>query len=295
VRDLERARSTTVFASLSWFLGGRVSASTARSWRDGKASTTTASLSKSDSSALGSVGWRLNTSHGHGPTATRTQAASASYRSRIGRIEAGVEHGETSKTTNGRLQLDGAVVLAGGGVFLTNRIVDAFGIVNVGAPNVLVKYENQPIGATDAHGQLLLPGLRAYGRNQISIDPLTLPVDAHIPGVRQIARPRYKSGVVVDFGVALVPRNALITVRDETGQLLPVGAAARLNDGTDDGSETIVGYDGQVWLEGVGVTNRLRVQQTGQSDCIVTFTAPETMRERLVIPDAVCRKEEGNP
>jgi len=286
-RDLQRNNTTAFFASLSWFLGNRVSASASRAWRDGKPATTTLELAQSEQSALGSVGWRLRSAQGHGQFPDRTQAASASYRSRFGRIEAGVEHGQTAKTVNGRLQLDGAVILAGGGVFLANRVYDAFGVVNVGAPGVQVNYENQPIGVTDARGQLLLSTLRAYERNQISIDPMTLPVDAHIPVLRQSVSPRFKSGVVVDFNVALATRTALITVRDEAGELLPVGAEAQLNDG----AATVVGYDGQVWLEDVAVNNRLRVKPPGQAECVVEFTAPEVMSERLVMPDAVCRSE----
>jgi len=286
-RDLARKQSSTVFASLSWFLGRRISASTSRTWRDGKTSTTTADLSRSEHSEYGSVGWRLRTSHGHGQLSSRTQAASASYRSRIGRIEAGVEHMETGKTVNGRLQLEGAVVLAGGGVFLSNRVNDAFGVVNVGAPGVTVKYENTPIGVTDARGQLLLPGLRAYERNQISIDPMTLPVDAHIPLLRQTVRPRFKSGVTVDFDVALQTRTALLTVRDDAGELLPLGATVQ----RDDGSATVVGYDGQIWLDTVADSNRLIVKQAEKPECMVNFTAPANMTERLQIPDAVCRRE----
>jgi len=156
----------------------------------------------------------------------------------------------------------------------------------VGAPDVEVRFENQPIGHSNARGQLLLPGLRAYERNHISIDPMSLPVDARIPILKQYARPRWKSGVSVDFGVALNPRTALVTIRDEDGQLLPVGTHASLNDG----EMAIVGYDGQIWLEHIALDNRLIVQPEGAPACTVTFTAPAALNERLVIPDAVCRR-----
>jgi len=287
-RDLARKQSSTVFASLSWFLGGRVNASTSRTWRGGKASTSTADVSRSERSEYGSVGWQVRASHNHGQFASRSQSASASYRSRIGHIEAGVEHMETAKTVNGRLQLDGALVLAGGGVFLSNRIHDAFAVVNVGAPGVQVQVENSPIGVTNASGQLLLPGLRAFERNQISIDTMTLPVDAHIPVLRQSVKPRFKSGVTVDFNVALQTRTALITVRDEAGEPLPVGASVQLNGATT----TVVGYDGQIWLEDIAINNRLLIEEANQPACVVDFSAPDTMTERLLIPDAVCRREE---
>jgi len=292
-RDLERTRSTAVFLMLSWFLDGRYSASTSQSWQQGQLTRTTAELSQSARNEDGSVGWRMRATHGHAPGQPHTQTASASYRSRVGRIEAGIEQVQYSAShsrpaaVNGRLQFDGAVVLGGGGVFFANRIYDAFGVVNVGAPDVLVRFENSPYARTNARGQVLLAGLRAYERNHISIDPMTLPVDARIPVLRQTVRPRWKSGVVVDFGVILHPRTALLSVRDEAGELLPVGAQARLNDGT----EVVIGYDGQVWLDGIGTHNRLRVQRPDSPDCVVDFDAPASMSGRLVIPDAVCRSE----
>jgi len=283
-RDVERQNSTSVFVMLSWFFGNAINASTSQSWNAGKLATTTTDLSRSARNEYGSIGWRMRATHGHGNIQSHTRAASASYRSRIGYFEAGIEQMQRTGV-NGRVQFDGAVVLAGGGVFFTNRIHDAFGVVNVGAPDIEVRYENTPYGRTNARGQLLLPTLRAYEHNLVSIDPMELPVDARIPVLRQTVRPRRKSGMTINFDVTLHTRTALLTVRDETGELLPMGAPATLNDTT----VTVVGYDGQIWLEEVADMNRLRVQRVDQPDCVVEFTAPATRGERLLLPDAICR------
>jgi len=287
-RDLQRRDSAAIFVTLSWFPGNRLNASSGQSWDRHRLASTTAELSRSGSNHYGSVGWRVRAVHGHGPGGPRAQSANASIRCRIGRIEAGVEHVQRSganAAVNGRVQFDGALVLADGGVFFANRIADAFAVVNVGAADVEVRHENTPIGKTNARGQVLLSGLRAYERNLVSIDPMTLPVDARIPVLRQVASPRWKSGVRVDFDVVPHTRTALLTVHDETGELLAVGTQAQLNDG----AVVVVGYEGQVWLEGIAQMNRLRVKRPGKPDCVATFTAPATMRERLLIPDAVCR------
>jgi len=278
-RDLSRSHSLSGFATVSWFLDDRINAASSLAYNQGSQATTTLELSRSEQQIYDSVAWRLRAAHGN----NRSAAANASYRSRAGRFEADVER--TTHNTYGRATWDGALVFAGGGVFLANRIDDAFAVVNVGAPDVEVQYENNPIGKTNARGQLLLSGLRAYERNRISIDPMRLPVDTHVPVLHQIVRPRTRSGVMVDFGVALQTRVALITIRDEAGALLPVGTTLRLNDG----ASFMVGYDGQVWLEDIAGDNRLRVEQTGRPACVVQFSAPETMTQRLVIPDAVCR------
>jgi len=285
-RDLERSNSTTVFAMFSWFLGDRLNASSSVSKSKGSRARTTVELSRSEQAQYGSVGWRLRSAQG----LNQSQAATASYRTRVGRFEAGVEHMQTSRQVNSRLQMDGAIVFAGGGAFLTNRIYDSFGVVNVGAPDVEVKYENNLVGKTNDAGKILLTGLRAYERNKISIDPMNLPADADIPVIERFAVPRYRSGVTVDFKVALQTRSALVTIRDEQGKVLPVGSEVKLNDVAD----FVVGYDGQVWLEDIAQQNQLVISQPNKPDCVVNFEAPETMTERLVISDAVCNGE-ANP
>jgi len=150
---------------------------------------------------------------------------------------------------------------------------------------VPVQYENRPIGRTNAKGQLLLTGLRAFEDNLITIDPMDLPVDARADVTRLIARPRWRSGVVVDFAVQSHPRTALITLRDDAGAFLPVGSRVRLNDSAQ---VFVVGYDGLVYLEGLASENHLVVAQLNKPDCAFAFTSPSTLTERLVINDAVC-------
>jgi outer membrane usher protein len=50
-----------------------------------------------------------------------------------------------------------------------------------------------------------------------------------------------------------------------------------------------VGYDGQVYLEGIENANTLIVVQSNKGSCQVAFNAPRNTGERVIIPDAVCR------
>jgi len=278
-RDVSRRDSLGVFASLSFFLGDRLSASTSLDYNNHR-SNTQVQLAQSAQDAFGSVGWRLRAARGQ----RQIQGMEGSVRSRIGKLHAGLERYD--KAVNARVQFDGAMVLAGGGVFLTNRIDNAFGVIHTGAPNVPVLYENRPIGNTNARGQLLLTGLRAFEDNLITIDPMGLPVDARADITRLVVKPRWRSGVLVDFNVQLYPRTALITLRDDAGTFIPVGSSARLNGGAQ---AFVVGYDGLVYLEGLAHHNQLVVTQANQAGCAFAFTAPPTLTERLVMTDAVCR------
>ncbi len=92
--------------------------------------------------------------------------------------------------------MDGAIAVAGGGVFATNRIDDAFAVVDVGAPDVDVQFQNRPVGKTDGQGRILVPGLNSYEPNTVSIDPKNLPVDADVPATKEVVVPADRSGVV---------------------------------------------------------------------------------------------------
>ncbi|OYR19399.1 fimbria/pilus outer membrane usher protein [Brucella thiophenivorans] len=278
--DFERKGSFGVFAGLSWMLDGNITASSSVSSNESGTSVT-ADLMKSEQASVGSTGWRLRGSHGE----SDILAASGSYRSSVGRAEGGVE--KFNDNIRGTAQFEGALILAGGGAFLSNRVDDAFSVVDVGAPGVDVFYENRPIGKTNRSGKLLVPDLRSYEDNSISIDPSNLPLDASVGTTRQVVRPSDRGGAVVDFNVSAQTRPALITVRNEAGDYVETGATAQLNGGEN----TIVGYDGQIYVENIEKSNNLTVQQSNGESCSVAFTAPAITNERTIIPDAICRKE----
>jgi outer membrane usher protein len=279
--DLERKGSFGVFAGLSWTLDGNITASSGIS-SDDKGTSVTAELMKSEQPVVGSTGWRVRGSYGQNDVV----AASGSYRSAIGRAEAGVEKYNDNVRANA--QFEGSIIAAGGGVFLSNRVDDAFSVVDVGAPDVEVFYENRPIGKTDKRGKFLVTDLRSYEANAISIDPSNLPLDASVETTRQVVRPSDRSGAVVDFNVSAENTPVLVTIRDEAGEYIEPGASAKLNGSED----TIVGYEGQVYIENAASSNTLSVQQSNGENCTVTFNAPATASGRTTIPDAVCRKDQ---
>ena len=84
----------------------------------------------------------------------------------------------------------------------TRQIRDAFAVVNVGDfEGVRVYSENQEIGRTNKNGQLFVPGLRPYLRNNLRIEIEDLPLNAKVGNVATQAAPYYRSGVVVNFNV----------------------------------------------------------------------------------------------
>lgn len=171
------------------------------------------------------------------------------------------------------VRASGSVALAGGGVFFSERISDAFAVVDVGAPDVEVMFENRSVGRTGASGRLLVPGLRSYQRNRVSIDPAALPLDAHVPGTHEVVHPAQRSGTRVDFGIDTAPASALVGLVDTQGAAIDVGMPAVLSA---TGERFLVGYDGQVYLQGLEAENELVIHYPDRSSCRASFAySPE--------------------
>ena len=276
--DFDDSGSWGAFAGVSFPLGGDVHASAGV---DGGAEGWSASAEayRSERPEIGSVGWRVRANEG----AISRYGAEVSYRAPFARLSASLEKsGDAFRAT---AQADGAIVIAGGGVFASDRIDDAFAIVDAGAPGVGVSYENNLIGVTGSGGKLLLPRLRSYQRNRIAIDLADLPIDAAAAETSKVAIPADRSGTIVRFDVDAEPRAALVSLVNTNGEPLPTGSTARI-DGTP--GEFIVGYDGQAWLTGLSSANRVLVEVPHGKSCIAEFTYRPQPGEQVRI-DATCR------
>lgn len=222
--------------------------------------------------------WRLQAERaGHGRL-----RASAGYQARLGRVEIAGRLGEGDRALG--LRLDGAVVLAGGGLFLSRAVHDAFAVVDAGAPGVEVSAENRPMGRTGRNGKLLVPDLRAYEANSISIDPAGLPLDAAMGATKQTVRPAHHAGARVDFAVAASAREALVQLLDPAGQPLEVGGSVTLNGQPGD---LLVGFDGETFMVGLADSNRIEVAYPDGRRCRAEFgytDQPGTLTEIRGVP-----------
>lgn len=276
--DLEKKDNFGVFAGLSMPLGGDYSASAGVD-SSGGAARVTASVAKSERLENGNFSWRAQTSEGQ----SSHRSASATYRSPWARFEAGVQ--QADKDFRATAQVDGAIAIAGGGVFASNRIDDSFAIVDAGAPGVQVLHENRKYGKTNSQGKILVTGLNSYEKNSIAIDPASLPVDARIPATKEIVVPASQSGVKVDFGIKTDANASLVNFVGASGAPLEVGLIGRLN-GSD--QEIVIGYDGQAYVEGLGRSNEITVDMGDGRECRATFKYQAKKGEQSVIDGVPC-------
>lgn len=237
-----------------------------------------ADVSRPGSQEPGSVGWRVRAAAGEGSD----HVAGVSYRSAFGRVEASAGYGDAG--ARGTLQIDGAMLLAGGGVFATNRVDDSFAVVDVGAAGVEVLYENRPVGRTGLSGRLVVPGLRSWEANKIAIDPANLPIDAMVIATEEIVAPTERAGVTVDFGVKVDGDAAIVEFVLPEGGLVQAGSSGTL----DGGESFIVGYDGEAFVSGLAARNAVVIVQPDGSACRAEFSYAPRAGEQVRILGAVC-------
>jgi len=140
----------------------------------------------------------------------------------------------------------GSAVFMDGDVYLSRRLNDSFGVVRVkGFEGVTVFAENQAIGRTNSVGTLVVPNLRSYEDNRISIEQADLPFEVEIGATELVGVPYYRSGVLLDFPVRLV-RSVTFVLKDAESNHVPSGAPIFKRDGTR--MNLVVGTEGLVYL-----------------------------------------------
>ena len=206
--------------------------------------------------------WRVQADQGD----ERSIRGNAGYENQLGQIEVAARSQSGNQAVG--LRIDGAIVASGGGVFLSRPVQDAFAVVDAGAPGVEVSAENRTVGRTGRSGRILVPDLRAYEGNAISIDPLGLPLDAAADATQRVVRPAHRSGATVTFGVQTSTREALIGLVDGQGQPLEVGGRVILNN---DGGDNLVGFDGETFLSDMQDRNVIDVSYPDGRRCRAEF------------------------
>ncbi len=211
--------------------------------------------------------------------------AQGQYKSPWALLTAGMDH--QAGLTTVRADVQGALSFLDGRLFASNLINDSFAVVDTsGAKDVRVLYENRDAGRTDSGGLRLVPDLRSFDVNHLSIDPTDLPADAIAAYVARDVRPPDRSGVVVKFPVRTA-HAALLVLQDEGGKAIPLGSRATLRS---NGAVSPIGYDGEAFVEDLGPQNRLDVQLPDGSECVVQFPFAPVKGDIPKLGPLTCRK-----
>jgi len=277
--DVSNRQNYGAFAGISIPIGESSSiTSGATTSKSGTSFTTDASRPLASES--GSYGWRVRDSEG----AVVDRSAAGSYRSSVATVQAGVEQSQ-GNVIRGTAQVDGAVAAMGSSVFATNRIDDSFAVVDTGTPGVPVLYENRPAGETNGSGKLLIPNLRAYGSNKISIDPKGLGVNDEIETTEEVVAPADRSGVLVSFKTTTNVQEAVVILVGADGKPLAVGSKGKLDGGAAD---FVVGYDGRAFVKDLKGANAVTVSLE-KGECHASFDYTAASDHQVMIGPVSCR------
>lgn len=190
------------------------------------------------------------------------------YRSGAGdiRLDAAQRRGQQGVQLNvrgGLLRVDGTLVAS-------QHIDDGFALVDVAsdAP-VTVTVENRPRPTRAGRGRgVIVTGLQPYAENRIGIDAAEVPIEDDLDTAQQVVAPGWRQAVRVRFGTT-GGQGLRLRVLDTQGLPLPTGSSVAWAGGVG-----VVGYDGEVWMEGYrGAAGVLSISGVGGS-CRAAIPVP---------------------
>ena len=229
--------------------------------------------------SIGDFGYQANVATG----AATSGFVEGQYKARWGLLAGGadVSGGQVTLRASAR----GSLAFLGGNFYAANTIDDSFAVVDTnGLAGVQVLSENRDMGRTDRHGHLLVPELRSFDVNHLSILPTDIPQDTTIVTTTRDVRPQDRSGLVIGFAVK-VSHGALLHIVDAGGDLV-IGSTATLRATH---AMVPVGYDGSAYLEDLAAHDTLAIERPDGSRCVATFDYIPVAGEIPTIGPVQCR------
>lgn len=220
-----------------------------------------------------SGGWGYRVAASTGTNAR--QQAEARWRGDIGEMTAQLDH--AGGQTGARVTSRGSLLLADGAFFPTRQVESGFAVVRVPDQNdVRVYQENRLVGRTNMRGIAVIPDLRPYEINRLSIAAADVPIDVRMPRNMIEVVPRYRGAVRARF-VAIRERPGTIVVDMPNGQRAQAGSGVTM----DDGKQSFVGNDGEIFVQTLR-TGMILTIDAGETPCHVRIDAlPDHMLPRI--------------
>jgi outer membrane usher protein len=276
--DVKNRNSTGAFVGISIPIGTSWSSFAGVS-HNNQGVSFSADIARAIGTEPGRAGGRLAISQGE----TDYVSAYGALRLKRGFLEGSIT--DQSGSGNAYATFNGALVAAGSGLFASERIDDAFVVVNAGAPGVKVMRDNQPVGVTDSKGRLLVTGVNSYQPHKISIDPLDLPVTADVPETELQIVPAERSGVVASFGIKQAAPSAEVIFTGADGFFIAPGSQGVLQGS---GEAFVVGYDGRAFIRNLDRQNTVTIELE-TAPCTASFAFAEKPDTLATIGPITCR------
>ena len=176
------------------------------------------------------------------------------YRTGAGdvRIDAAQRQGQQGVQFNAR----GGLLRVDGTLLATQHIDDGFALVEVAADApVTVTVENRPRPRKAGQGRkVIVTGLQPYAENRIGVDASEMPIEDELDTPQKIVAPGWRQAARVSFGnggaggdsiaEGAATGGARLRLVDPGGGPIHAGSSVAWAGGS-----SVVGYDGEVWLD----------------------------------------------
>ncbi|PVZ87882.1 fimbrial biogenesis outer membrane usher protein [Serratia sp. S1B] len=195
--------------------------------------------------ANSNVNYNLSQSWGNQGQAANSNL-NVGYQGSKGTLSTGYSY--SNQSTSMSMHASGGILVHSEGITLSNTLGDSIALVS--APDAFGVRTNNSNAVTDGRGYAVVPYLSAYTRNNVGLDPSTLPDDVEL--VRSNINVYPTQGAVVKATFATrVGYQVLITLKHDQG-FVPFGAIAALMVGnTSEEHSAIVGDNGLVYMSGL--------------------------------------------
>lgn len=183
--------------------------------------------------------------------------------------------------------VDGSVVLMQKGVFWQRPLREGFALVDAGGyPDIGIYRGGTLVTRTNRQGYAILPELAPYRINSISVLADEFPIDAQLEREKARVMPYFKGATRVGFGVSR-QHARLLTLLDETGQPLPLGA---LVTAMDSGAQTRVAMAGAVYLRDLDQQQRFSAMYADRlCQFEIDYQSDTPGDQRMLAESVVCR------
>ena len=192
--------------------------------------------------------------------------------------------------SSGDLLVSGSLVAIDGDVFAGRALHNGYALVQTpGVSGIDVTRENQVVGKTGAHGNLLVTDLLPYQANKVGIDQNSVPLDDQIDATDKIVSVPRLGGTIVRFGVhSLHAARGALTLN---GAVVKYGTATLVSDGAR--IKSLVGLDGSVYFSDLPAGSYLLHAQTAEGALQCRFRMPAGKRPITDLGKIACTRQSG--
>ncbi|MDV2440156.1 fimbria/pilus outer membrane usher protein [Acinetobacter gerneri] len=237
-------------------------------------------INSTNSSAIGNLGW--GAAYEHRDQSDDYATAYLNYRTHPAYLSA--RYSTYGNEYQSQFTASGSLVAASGRVFAANEVGDAYAIIENAGPKSHIMNGGVDLGETDAQGRFFISNLTPYTQHRIYLDPTNLPLDWQTNDTERNIMTGYRQGTRVDFTTQKV-LSATAIILDKNQKPIAAGYNAVLNQS----SASTIGYDGEVFMQGLQAKNTLTVDLLDAGQCEIHFDYDEKHSSTQKIGPFICQ------